>query len=78
MIKNGYITLTFSILLLFLGTALINIKNSSMTNEPFILATILSVVFIIVQTIAVRLRKNADNYLLSLVMFMSSISAVMF
>lgn len=49
MIKNGYITLTFSILLLFLGTALINIKNSSMTNEPFILATILSVVFIIVQ-----------------------------
>ena len=33
MIKKGYITLVFSILLLFLGTLLINIKNNTLTNE---------------------------------------------
>ena len=77
MIKKGYITLVFSILLLFLGTLLINIKNNTLTNEAFIPAGILSVIFIVVQIISVRLRKNADNYLLSLVMFMSSISAIM-
>lgn len=77
MIKKGYITLVFSILLLFLGTLLINIKNNTLTNEVFIPAGILSVIFIVVQIISVRLRKNADNYLLSLVMFMSSISAIM-
>ena len=77
MIKKGYITLVFSILLLFLGTLLINIKNNTLTNEVFISAGILSVIFIVVQIISVRLRKNADNYLLSLVMFMSSISAIM-
>ena len=77
MIKKGYITLVFSILLLFLGTLLINIKNNTLTNEAFIPAGILSVIFIVVQIISVKLRKNADNYLLSLVMFMSSISAIM-
>ena len=65
MIKKGYITLVFSILLLFLGTLLINIKNNTLTNEAFIPAGILSVIFIVVQIISVRLRKNADNYLLS-------------
>ena len=65
-IKKGYITLVFSILLLFLGTLLINIKNNTLTNEAFIPAGILSVIFIVVQIISVKLRKNADNYLLSL------------
>ena len=60
-----------------MGTLLINIKNNTLTNEVFIPAGILSVIFIVVQIISVRLRKNADNYLLSLVMFMSSISAIM-
>ena len=35
MIKKGYITLVFSILLLFLGTLLINIKNNTLTNEEY-------------------------------------------
>ena len=53
MIKKGYITLVFSILLLFLGTLLINIKNNTLTNEAFIPAGILSVIFIVVQIISV-------------------------
>lgn len=57
MIKKGYITLVFSILLLFLGTLLINIKNNTLTNEAFIPAGILSVIFIVVQIISVKLRK---------------------
>ena len=54
MIKKGYITLVFSILLLFLGTLLINIKNNTLTNEAFIPAGILSVIFIVVQMISVK------------------------
>lgn len=75
--KKGIYYISIFNFIIILGTLLINIKNNTLTNEAFIPAGILSVIFIVVQIISVRLRKNADNYLLSLVMFMSSISAIM-
>lgn len=77
MIKTCYKTSIFSILLLFFGTTLIGLKNNNFTTETFFPIAILSIVFIAVQFISSKLKKTADSYLLSIVIFMSSISAVM-
>lgn len=77
MIKTCYKTSIFSILLLFWGTTLIGLKNDNLTTEDFFPIAILAIVFIAVQFISNKLKKTADSYLLSIVIFMSSISAVM-
>lgn len=77
MIKTCYKTLIFSILLLLGATTLIGLKQGNLTQEAYIPVAILSVIFILVQTISAKYRKKADNYLLSIIIFLSSISAIM-
>lgn len=77
MIKTCYKTLIFSILLLAGATTLIGLKQGTLTKELYIPVAVLSVIFILVQTISAKYRKKADNYLLSIIIFLSSISAIM-
>ena len=80
MVKASYRTVKtviFPIVLLFLGIALIGLKNDKLTNESFIPVICLAVLFLAVQIIGGKLKPKADQYLLSLVVFMSSLSAVM-
>lgn len=77
MTKSCYKTLIFPILLLFLATALFGLKNHNLQQENFLPVCVLSVIFIVIQFICTKIRKGADNYLLSIIIFLSSISAIM-
>lgn len=77
MVKACYKTIIFPIALLFLGVALIGLKHDNLTQESFIPVGVLAVLFLFVQIMGAKLKPKADQYLLSLVIFMSSLSAVM-
>ena len=77
MSKSYYFTLIFPVLLLFLGASIIGIKQQNLTPETFVPVAVLSVLFIIVQLVSSKFKSKADQYLLSIVIFLSSLSAVM-
>ena len=77
MTKSYYFTLIFPILLLFLGTSIIGTKHNNLSQETFIPVAILSILFIAVQIFSIKFRAKADQYLLSIVIFLSSLSAIM-
>ena len=77
MSKSYYFTLIFPVLLLFLGASIIGIKQQNLTPETFVPIAVLSVLFIIVQLVSSKFKSKADQYLLSIVIFLSSLSAVM-
>ncbi len=72
-----FTTIVLPIILLFCGVALMALKHDRLTQESFIPVIILSVLFLLIQLITARLRPGGDIYLLSLIIYMSSISAVM-
>lgn len=77
MAKSSLKTIVFPIALLFLGITILGLKQQNLTLEAFIPVTVLSGLFLVVQLLSLKLRPQADQYLLSLVIFLSSISAIM-
>lgn len=77
MIKSSLKIIIFPILFLFLGISILGLKQQTLTAESFIPVGVLSLLFIVVQLVSIKLRPQADQYLLSLVIFLSSISAIM-
>ncbi len=73
-----YKAMLLPIVMLFLGTGLMDIKRGvQITPEEFIPAGCMAALFIAVQLLCAKLRPRADQYMLSLVIFLSSLSAVM-
>lgn len=77
-VRVPYKTIFLPIALLFLAAAMMALKsNGQIVSDAFIAPGCIALLFAAVQLLCAKLRPKADQYMLSIVVFMSSLSAAM-